>query len=115
MGRSTRIGKIIDFAGCGAWVRIWYHRWTMSTRTVSDVKAHLAEVIEAVRESGEAITITQNGEGTAVLQDVASYEAMRRSLAMLKLVAQGERDLARGRSISQDRVFRGLRKRLAAR
>ena len=87
----------------------------MSSRTVSHVKAHLAEVIEAARESGEAITITQNGEGTAVLQDVASYEAMRRSLAMLKLVAQGERDLARGRSISQHRVFRGLRKRLAAR
>jgi prevent-host-death family protein len=88
----------------------------MSTRTASRVKAHLAEVIEAARESGEAITITKNGEGTAVLQgDLASYEAMRRSLAMLKVVAQSERDLARGRSISQHRVFRGLRKRLAAR
>ncbi len=99
-----------------AWVGIWYHGWTMSTRTASRVKAHLAEVIEAARESGEAITITKNGEGTAVLQgDLASYEAMRRSLAMLKVVAQSERDLARGRSISQHRVFRGLRKRLAAR
>ena len=86
----------------------------MSTRTVSHVKAHLAEVIEAARESGEAVTITQNGEGTAVLQDVASYEAMRRSLAMLKLVAQGERDLSRGKSVPQDRVFRALRKRLAS-
>jgi prevent-host-death family protein len=87
----------------------------MSTRTVSHVKAHLAEVIEAARESGEAITITQNGEGTAVLQDVASYEATRRSLAMLKLVAQGARDLSRGRAVSQDRVFGVLRKRLVAR
>ena len=48
-----------------------------------------------------------------MLQDVASYEAMRRSLAMLKLVAQGERDLSRGRSISQDRVFKTLRRRLS--
>jgi prevent-host-death family protein len=37
------------------------------------------------------VIITQNGEGTAVLQDLASYDATRRSLAMLKLVAQGER------------------------
>lgn len=86
----------------------------MSTLPVSHVKAHLAEVIESTRETGEAVIITQNGEGTAVLQDLASYEAMRRSLAMMKLVAQGERDLAKGKSISQAEVFRALRKRLTS-
>jgi prevent-host-death family protein len=87
----------------------------MAIRSVSHVKAHLAELIETARESGESITITQNGEGTAVLQDLESYRAMRRSLAMLKLVAQGERDLARGRSVPQDVVFSSLRKRLPSR
>lgn len=86
----------------------------MSTLPVSQVKARLAEVIEATRETGEAVVITQNGKATAVLQDLASYEAMRRSLAMLKLVAQGERDLAQGRSIPQAEVFRALRKRLTS-
>lgn len=95
-------------------VRIWYHVWTMSTHPVSQVKAHLASMIESTRETGEPIVITQNGEGTAVLQDLASYEAMRRSLALLKLVAQGERDLSRGRSIPQTEVFRTLRKRLSS-
>jgi prevent-host-death family protein len=85
----------------------------MSTLPVSKVKARLAEVIEAARETGEPVIITQNGEGTAVLQDLESYEATRRSLAMLKLVAQGERDLARGRTVSNAEVFRSLRKRLA--
>lgn len=84
----------------------------MSTLPVSQVKARLAEVIDSARETGEPVIITQNGEGTAVLQDLATYEATRRSLAMLKLVAQGERDLARGRSISQSQVFQELRKRL---
>lgn len=84
----------------------------MSTLPVSQVKARLAEVIDSARETGEPVIITQNGEATAVLQDLATYEATRRSLAMLKLVAQGERDLARGRSISQSQVFEALRKRL---
>ena len=86
----------------------------MSTLPVSQVKARLAEVIESTRQTGEAVIITQNGEGTAVLQDLASYEAMRRSLAMLKLVAQGERDLAKRKSIPHAEVFRALRKRLAS-
>ena len=86
----------------------------MSTLPVSQVKARLSEVIETARETGEAVIITQNGEGTAVLQDLASYEATRRSLAMLKLVAQGERDLARGKSVSNTAVFRDLRRRLSA-
>ncbi len=86
----------------------------MSTLPVSQVKARLSEVIETARETGEAVIITQNGEGTAVLQDLASYEATRRSLAMLKLVAQGERDLARGKSVSNAAVFRDLRRRLSA-
>ena len=86
----------------------------MSTLPVSQVKARLSEVIEMARETGEAVIITQNGEGTAVLQDLASYEAMRRSLTMLKLVAQGERDLARNKSVSNATVFRELRRRLSA-
>lgn len=87
----------------------------MSTLPVSQVKARLSEVIESARESGQPVVITQNGEGTAVLQDMESYEAMRRSLAMLKLVAQGERDLSRGKAVPQAQVFKTLRKRLASR
>lgn len=86
----------------------------MSTLPVSHVKAHLAEIIESTRETGEAVVITQNGEGTAVLQDLASWEAMRRSLAMMKLVAQGKRDLEKGKSVPQAEVFRALKKRLAS-
>ncbi len=86
----------------------------MSTFPISHVKAHLAAMIAAAGESGEAIVITQNGHEAAVLQDIASYEAMRKSLAMLKLVAQGERDLSQGKSNSQAEVFRKLRKKLTA-
>lgn len=38
---------------------------------------------------------------------------MPRTLAMLELVAQGERDIERGRLIPQREVFKALRKRLS--
>jgi prevent-host-death family protein len=93
-------------------VRSWYLLLTMATHPVSYVKAHLSAVLETARSTGEPVVITQNGEGAAVLQDLASYEAQRRTLAMLKLVAQGERDIARGRTVKQRDVFRGVRERL---
>lgn len=87
----------------------------MSTHPVSTVKARLAEMIDTARATGEPIVITQNGVGTAVLQDLESWESMKRSLAMLKLIAQGERDVRKGRLSRQDEVFRAVRKQLGSR
>jgi prevent-host-death family protein len=86
-----------------------------TTRPVSYVKAHLAEVIESVRESRDPVTITQNGSPSAVLVDHESYQRTRDALAILKLVAMGEHDVAMGRTVSQSRVFKDARARLKAR
>lgn len=87
----------------------------MATHTASLVKAHLSAVLETMRRAGEPIVITQNGKGAAVLQELASYEAQQRTLTMLKLVAQGERDIARGCTVKQREVFRSARKRQSSR
>ncbi len=85
----------------------------MAMQSVSFVKAHLAEVIESARSTGEPLLITQNGAGAAVLQDVESYDRTRRALALMKLIAMGEHDVQAGRIIPQDEVFRALRSKLA--
>jgi PHD/YefM family antitoxin component YafN of YafNO toxin-antitoxin module len=41
--------------------------------------------------------ITQNGEAKAVLQDVASYEATQEALALLKVLALGQQEVAAGK------------------
>jgi prevent-host-death family protein len=87
----------------------------MATQSVSYVKAHLAEVIDSVRASHDPLVITQNGANTAVLQDHESYQRTRQALAMLKLVAMGEQDIAKGRTVPQAEVFRSLKQRLHAR
>ena len=82
-------------------------------RPISYVKANAADLIRELKENGEPLVITQNGEATAVMQDVASYEATQETLALLKILALGRRQVEEGRTVAADQVFRRLRKRQA--
>ena len=84
----------------------------MPSQSVSFVKAHLAEVLESVKQTRVPVVITQNGEGAAVLQDLETFERGRRALALLKVLAMGEADVQRGRVRSQQAVFAALKARL---
>lgn len=85
-----------------------------TTQPVSYVKAHLAEVLDRVQESHDPVTVTQNGAPSAVIVDHESYQRTREALALLKLVAMGEKDIAEGRTIPQSQVFKQLRAKVAA-
>jgi prevent-host-death family protein len=82
-------------------------------KPISYVKANAAEIIRELKENGELLVITQNGEATAVIQDVASYEATQETLALLKILALGRRQVEEGRTVPAGEVFRRLRKRQA--
>jgi prevent-host-death family protein len=82
-------------------------------KPISYVKANAADLIRELKENGEPLVITQNGEATAVMQDVASYEATQETLALLKILALGRRQVEEGRTVLADEVFRRLRKRRA--
>lgn len=66
-------------------------------KPISYFKANAAEILLDLAEVREPIIITQNGEATAVIQDVASYEATQETLAMLKLIALGRREVEEGK------------------
>jgi prevent-host-death family protein len=82
-------------------------------KPISYVKANAADLIRELKEHGEPLVITQNGEATAVMQDVASYEATQETLALLKILALGRRQIDEERTVPADEVFRRLRKRRA--
>jgi prevent-host-death family protein len=86
---------------------------TEQVKSVSYLKAHAAEVIRQVQEVREPVIVTQNGEAKAVLQDIASYEEDRETLALLKVLALGNGEVARGETRPAAAVFADLRKRLA--
>ena len=74
-------------------------RYSTRIKPISYFKANAAEILLDLAETREPMIITQNGEATAVVQDVASYEATQETLALLKLLALGDRDIAAGRTV----------------
>jgi prevent-host-death family protein len=72
-------------------------RYSSQVKPISYVKSHAAEILTGLAQHREPLVITQNGEAKAVLQDIASYEASQETLALLKILAMGHRDVEAGR------------------
>lgn len=68
-------------------------RYSIQVKPISFLKANAAEVLRRLEEQREPIVITQNGEAKAVLQDAASYEQTQETLALLKILALGQREV----------------------
>ena len=66
-------------------------------RPISWLKSNAAQALQTLNESREPLVITQNGEARAVIQDVESYEETQETLALLKLLALGNRDIEQGK------------------
>ncbi len=81
-----------------------------SVKPVSYLKSHTAEVLRDVAQNRRVMVITQHGEAKAVLQDIASYEQTRESLAMLKMLALSSNSLQAGRSKTVKQAFSDIRK-----
>lgn len=72
-------------------------RYSSQVKPISYLKANAAEILATLGEQRGPLVITQNGEAKAVLQDVASYEATQETLALLKVLALGQREVAAGK------------------
>ncbi len=83
-----------------------------SVKSVSFLKNNTAEVLKNIGEPGEPLIITQNGEATAVLQDIKSYEELMDSLALLKILALGQKDIEEGKVKSAKKAFSEISKKL---
>ena len=80
-------------------------------KPISYVKAHAAEIVRTLAERPEPLIITQNGEAKAVLQDIGSYEQMQETLALLKILALGDRQIEAGEVQPAAEVVARLRER----
>jgi prevent-host-death family protein len=84
-------------------------------KPISYVKAHAADIIRDVAASRTPVIITQNGEATAVLQDIASYEEIQESLALLKILAMGQKDIEEGKVKPAKQAFAEIREKIRQR
>ncbi len=78
-------------------------------KPISYLKANAAEVLQNLSESRQPFLITQNGEARAVMQDIATYENTQETLALLKILALGNQEIAEGKVTPLANVARRLR------
>lgn len=83
-------------------------------KPISYLKAHAAEIVRTLAQLGEPLVITQNGEAKVVIQDIASYEQTQETMAMLKILALGNRQIEEGNVRPATEVFKTLRDRKSA-
>jgi len=84
-------------------------RYSTQIKPISYLKANAAEVLEELAEQRRPLVITQNGEARAVIQDVVSYEETQETLALLKILALGNEQVAAGKVKPLGEVVRRLR------
>jgi len=78
-------------------------------KPISYLKAHAAKVLVHLEKSRVPIIITQNGEAKAVLQDMDSYHKTQETLALLKLLALGQKQVEAKEVISLEEAVRHLK------
>jgi len=80
-----------------------------SVKPITYLKNRTAEAVKTVADSRTTMVITQNGEAKVVVMDVETYDAWRRTMALLKMIAHGEADVEAGRTASPEEAFRRAR------
>jgi prevent-host-death family protein len=79
-------------------------------KPISYLKAHAAEIVRNIGEQREPLVITQNGEAKVVLQDIESYEQAQETMALLKILALGRRQIEKGKVEPAANVIKRLGK-----
>ena len=80
--------------------------------SVTEFKAKAAQILAEINAQEHTVVLTQKGKATAVVQDYEAHQRLQDAMLMLKLLSQGEADIAAGRTRPQREVFTELRARL---
>lgn len=83
-------------------------RYSTQVKPISYLKSHAADIVREISENREPMLITQNGEAKLVVMDVRSYEELEQTLALLKILALGQRELEQGQFRASSEVFADL-------
>ncbi len=73
--------------------------------SITRLKNDAADLVRQVSEDGRTLVVTQNGAAKVVVLSVDEFDRMQDALALLKMIAQGEADVAAGRTMTIDQAF----------
>ncbi|MCW4629985.1 MULTISPECIES: type II toxin-antitoxin system Phd/YefM family antitoxin [Marinomonas] len=76
----------------------------MRTEVVTTLKRQATKLLADLRESKEPILITEHGQPSAYLLDVADYELMVERMNILEGIAKGEQAIREGRTMDMSQA-----------
>ena len=79
--------------------------YSKQVKPISYLKSHAAEIVKNLSETREPLLVTQNGEAKLVVMDVRSYEQQQETLALLRILALGQREIEQGKFSSAEDFF----------
>jgi len=80
---------------------------------ITDLRQDAAAIVKRVRVSMEPVFVTQRGRSAVVIESTESYEKKEHDLELLRLLAQGDREIAAGKGYDLDLVMAELDSLLA--
>ena len=72
---------------------------------VSDLRQDAAKILKQLKNTNEPLVITQRGRAAAVMQSVESFEQSEHDKELLRLLAQGEREIGKGEGYDLEAVL----------
>jgi prevent-host-death family protein len=87
-------------------------KYSENIKPISFLKSHASEIIRKLNKSKKTMIITQNGEAKAVVQDIELYEQNLESMALLKILAQSNDSIKKGKIKSINKSFSDLGSRI---
>ena len=80
-------------------------------KPISYLRAHASEIVRTLGTQREPLVITQNGEAKAVLVDIDSFERTQETMALLKMLVMGSRQIEASKVQPATDVLERLRQR----
>ncbi|MCX7140507.1 MAG: type II toxin-antitoxin system Phd/YefM family antitoxin [Proteobacteria bacterium] len=88
-------------------------KYSTQIKPISYLKANAADIVRQLAEQREPMVITQNGEAKMVIQDIASFEKTQETMALLKILTLGNRQIDEGKVVPAADVIKHLREKKA--
>ncbi|NMW20073.1 MAG: type II toxin-antitoxin system Phd/YefM family antitoxin [Chlorobiaceae bacterium] len=64
---------------------------------ISYLKSHASKIIKDFEDNRTPLIITQNGEAKMVVMDIRTYEEQIETMAFLKLINMGKKEISQGK------------------
>ena len=77
-------------------------------KSLSEFRANAANLVKQVRDTKRPLILTQHGKSSAVLIDVAEYQALIDKMELLQEVQIAEQQISEGKYFTNEQVTKRL-------